>query len=272
MFLQEECPTDEQSIDVNIRLIRNEIHNEHRFEEITIVVVDYAMPDLNGIEFCRRLKQKNSAIKIIMLTGEADYDLAVEAFNDGLIEKFLLKSNPEVTEILLSEISALQRHYFQDLSETVINSFVSRPELPASCLKDPVFIRFFNQLCEKHKLVEYYMTEGSGSFLFLNAVGKPSLLAVASEALMKEITEIAEDSEVPVAPAILDALRKREKVLYLHSESDLNTSPAEWSPYLHTAKKLEGKAVYYCAYIDNPKMYDLQLEKVISYKTYLERL
>ena len=79
-------------------------------------------------------------------------------------------------------------------------------------------------------------------------------------------------SDIAVPPAILNALRTREKVLYLHSEKELNLSSAEWEPYLHPATKLEGKSVYYCAYIENPNMYDLQLDNVTSYKTYLERL
>jgi CheY-like chemotaxis protein len=250
MFLQEDCPTDEQSIDISLRLIRDEIHNTQRYDEISVIVVDFAMPDINGIEFCRQLKKINKTIKILMLTGEADYDIAAEAYSNKLIDKFILKSAEDRNKIVLKTIEELQHQYFEDLSRDIINTFANRPELPATCLTDPVFIGFFENLCKKHKVAEYYITNGSGSFLFLDKKGNQSWLAVASEQIMKDMTAIAKDSDAVVAPAILESLRNREKLVYLHTDEELRTEPTNWAPYLYPANKMEGESTYYWAYIN----------------------
>jgi CheY-like chemotaxis protein len=45
-------------IDVSLDMIHREVHNEHRFEQVSVVVVDYDMPEIDGLEFCRNLKNK----------------------------------------------------------------------------------------------------------------------------------------------------------------------------------------------------------------------
>src|SRR6056297_158781 len=47
--------------------IGKEIYNPLRFSEISVVVVDYEMPGMNGLEFIS--KMENSRIKRILLTG-----------------------------------------------------------------------------------------------------------------------------------------------------------------------------------------------------------
>ncbi len=87
---------------------------------------------------------------------------------------------------------------------------------------------------------------------------------------MQQITELAEENDTPVPDTILNDLRSRKKIVYLHTDQDLCTNPSEWGPYLHSAVKLDGNAPYYCAYIANPKAYDIQSEKIVSYDTYLK--
>jgi DNA-binding NarL/FixJ family response regulator len=47
------------------------------------VIVDTAMPDLNGLEASRLLKQKMPRIKVIFLTMNHDPELAFEAMRAG---------------------------------------------------------------------------------------------------------------------------------------------------------------------------------------------
>ena len=48
-----------------------------------IVVLDVAMPLLNGLEAARRLKQDMPEVKVIFLTMSEDADVAAEAFRIG---------------------------------------------------------------------------------------------------------------------------------------------------------------------------------------------
>lgn len=56
-----------------------------------IVVVDYLMPTMNGIEFLEALHQQNKYIPIIMITGQGDENIAVKAMKLGAWD-YLVKS------------------------------------------------------------------------------------------------------------------------------------------------------------------------------------
>jgi CheY-like chemotaxis protein len=65
------------------------VQNKRRFCIPAVVVVDYAMPHMNGIEFCRKIQ--HIPCKKVLLTGNADEKIAVEAFNNHVIDFFIKK-------------------------------------------------------------------------------------------------------------------------------------------------------------------------------------
>jgi two-component system chemotaxis sensor kinase CheA len=74
------------------------------------VISDYRMPGMNGIEFCRRLKQESPRIKFVVLTGYADKQTVLDGFRvgiDDLLEKPQdLVRLREKAEIFVSERKA----------------------------------------------------------------------------------------------------------------------------------------------------------------------
>lgn len=52
--------TNDRVIAFDISKMLNLIYNKTRFEYIPLLVVDYEMPTINGIEFCRKLKREKS--------------------------------------------------------------------------------------------------------------------------------------------------------------------------------------------------------------------
>jgi two-component system, LuxR family, response regulator FixJ len=65
------------------------------------IVTDVRMPDMNGLELVRRLKERGTPHPIIMITGHGDVPLAVEAMKAG-VDDFLEK--PFDDDALLSSI------------------------------------------------------------------------------------------------------------------------------------------------------------------------
>lgn len=65
------------------------------------IVTDVRMPDMNGLELVRRLKERAVAHPVIMITGHGDVPLAVEAMKAGVVD-FLEK--PFDDEALLTAI------------------------------------------------------------------------------------------------------------------------------------------------------------------------
>ncbi|MCB0317494.1 MAG: response regulator [Bdellovibrionales bacterium] len=62
-----------------------------RTENISIVVSDYSMPSMNGQNFLLKIKEIKPEIIRIMITGNADLNLALSMINEGEIFRFFQK-------------------------------------------------------------------------------------------------------------------------------------------------------------------------------------
>jgi len=59
--------------------------------DIDVVVADYEMPGMNGVEFLRRVRDDHPAVVRFMLTGKPSLDVAAQAINEGAISRFFVK-------------------------------------------------------------------------------------------------------------------------------------------------------------------------------------
>ena len=57
----------------------------------TVIITDYLLPGMNGIEFLEALGQKDIDIPVIMITGQGDENVAVRAMKLGAID-YLVKT------------------------------------------------------------------------------------------------------------------------------------------------------------------------------------
>ncbi len=252
-------------IDIQVENIRSEVSSPERFNEISVVVVDFNNPKIDAIDFCR--KSDRSSVKKLMLIDEASQDVAMKALNDGLIDEFIQKDSPDFYKKFHKAIVRLQQCYFNGLSQSIIQCLSANPN---SCLSDPIFIDFFKVIRKEHKIVEYYLMNESGSFLLLDKNGAPSWLLVKSENDMKLNDEVAQGSYAP--DVIHSSLKKREKLLFLLTKHDEWSVPVEeWGHYMHLATKLVGENnSYYCAFVNGPAEYDIHPESIASYQEFLE--
>ncbi len=69
-----------------------------------VIVSDYDMPEMNGVEFLNRVRAALPEVPRIMLTGRADLGVAMNALNEGQIFRFLQK--PCSRETLIAAIDA----------------------------------------------------------------------------------------------------------------------------------------------------------------------
>ena len=76
--------------------------------DIRMVISDYRMPEMTGVEFLRQVNEKWPDTIRIVLSGYADISAVVEAINEGQIYKFIPK--PWNDEELLTTVSAALEH------------------------------------------------------------------------------------------------------------------------------------------------------------------
>jgi DNA-binding NarL/FixJ family response regulator len=97
---------------------------EARLTKPDIAVIDYSMPELNGLDLTRALKREIPRIEILLYTMHDREDLILEVLRAGA-RGYVLKSDTE--RHLLSAIDALSIHrpYFSGvISETLLDRFL----------------------------------------------------------------------------------------------------------------------------------------------------
>ena len=258
-------PLTKRTIELDLAAIHAEVYNPHRFSEVSVVVVDYAMPGMDGLEFCRRIENDN--IKKILLTGQADEKLAIAAFNEGLIHRYIKKSDIDVAEQITRSIYELQAQYFQAMSDIIIRMLsVNYP----SCLQDKIFSRFFRALCTENNIVEYYLIDHSGSFMMLDDDANVSLLVVKNAEDIRSHYDLAHTHGTD--PDLLYQLAKGEMIPAVWQNHDSPMPFNEWVHALVPAQQCVALQTYYCAYLKEKIPFDIRQRKILSYHRYLEEL
>lgn len=91
-----------------------------RGEEVAVILADYRMPKMDGVEFLERAMDLAPSARRVLLTAYADTDAAIRAINDADIDHYLLKpwDPPEerlypVLDELLDEWTAQRRPAFE---------------------------------------------------------------------------------------------------------------------------------------------------------------
>jgi len=267
LVLPEDHEFAHSTINVDIRAIHRIIINPRRFQDISVLVSDYSMPDMHGLDFLKHIQKMK--IKKMMLTGEADANLAITAFNNGLIQKFIRKDAMDFSHELNAAIDELQGQYFSDLTGIVIDSIINDPNYHYSCLNNPRYPGLLEQICQELKIVEYYLLDEHGSCLMADLEGNLTILAVKSEASMQEHYAFAKEE---AEANITEALQRGDKLPFFFSAQDLATPPTQWENYLYPAKKIGTKAPLYYAIIREVNKHIPGLSNITSFKDYLENL
>lgn len=73
-----------------------------------VIVTDFVLPDVNGLDFCLRLSQLEQKIPVVMISSTKDIKLAVEVMKLG-VEDFLVKSELNQAHIARTLVNILDR-------------------------------------------------------------------------------------------------------------------------------------------------------------------
>ncbi len=108
----------EENYVVDIALSGEEGEYAAFVNEYDIIIVDFNLPGMSGLEVCRIIREGGKTIPVLMLTGEDAVAKKVDALNAGA-DDYLTK--PFHMDELLARIRALLRRPAQALQSNIIS-------------------------------------------------------------------------------------------------------------------------------------------------------
>src|SRR4029450_11759846 len=96
-----------------------------------VIVLDIAMPLLNGLEAARQIKQKLRHVKLVFLTMNEDGDLAAEAFRSGASAYLLKRSAASELATAIREVMQGRSYITPLVTEGLVGSLIHDPQKPA---------------------------------------------------------------------------------------------------------------------------------------------
>jgi DNA-binding NarL/FixJ family response regulator len=121
-----------------------------------VIIMDVAMPDLNGIEASRRILELNPNIKIIALSGHQNKEFVRQMLEVGASAYILKTRAYEEFTRAVREVMADRKYLSPDIARGVVDEYV---ELAAASDTDSAFIL----LTDREREVLQLLSEGSST-------------------------------------------------------------------------------------------------------------
>lgn len=258
----------EAVIHLDLGVIEQEINHLERFRRVSVVLVDYAMPSVDGLQFCERMLDPYA--RRAMLTGVADEKLAVQAFNAGLIHRFIPKHRVTAVEAVVAFIAELEREYFQQYLARLRTALTIDPP---GFLVDPILAVQVHQLMQAESIAEYYLVNDPPGFLMLRANGAVLRLVLLDGAAHQRQIDFVHRYEAPAD--IRRGIETGELAGLFNGDSPADYFGDEaypWTDNVVPARRVQGREPWVLALArDTPTDVDFDPART-SYQAYLSTL
>jgi DNA-binding response OmpR family regulator len=97
----------QEGYNVDVALSGNEALRKVRGNGFDVVIADWKMPEIDGIEVARRIKKENPNIVVIMITGYPSVESSIKALRSGISDYVPKPFTPE--ELSDAVIKALEK-------------------------------------------------------------------------------------------------------------------------------------------------------------------
>jgi CheY-like chemotaxis protein len=255
MHLGSEGRHGDRMLRLQLSELRSMIDDQARHQRISLAVVDYDMPKMSGVEFCRAIR--DLPIKTVLLTGKAGLETAISAFNEGVIDCFLQKQDANVSVSLRKEIRRLQEAYFSDISDPIRCALA----LQKPCfITDPSFEKLFKEMCLANNVVEHFVCASPPGVMMRDEEGNEFFLLVSDTDAVRTRCEAAESQK---APADMVQLLRSGKAQSWFPTSEGFYHPdfeAEWARYIWPAQLLPGSGAWSYSFIRHECPVDTPLQ------------
>jgi len=254
----------EQLVGFDKSMIALRVFNRARFGLVTVLVADYQMPEMTGLDLFRALA--HLPCKRILLTGQADEALAVQAFNEGLIDLYLPKLHPRLDLELNQAIQRFQFAYLEQATHLITQVLQA---VDPVVWGDPAFAHFFYQVCEERGVVEYYAVSEPKGYWLLKADGRAEVMLLFAAWELDAQATAAAASRAP--DGVVRRLRRRRSALYFaQDDGDQVLSEPQWWEACIPVHPFPGRGDRFYALIRNPELLLLASDRVMGLRHYLD--
>ncbi len=93
---------------------------------IEVVILDVKMPGMDGIETLREIKSRLPLMEVVMLTGHATVESAIEGMKQGAFDYLMKPCEIETLVSKVEEAAAKKRAHDEKIEEARIKEILSR--------------------------------------------------------------------------------------------------------------------------------------------------
>ncbi len=181
-----------------------------------VCVVDYAMPGMDGLAVLGSLVDWPGAR--VMLTGQAEDQIAIRAFNDGLIDQFVPKQRQQVAQVLVQTVSRLLQQPHARL-DAAWRTALKPAQL--NLLRDTTVDAQLEAFARQH-WVEHVVIDEPFGLLGLRADGGCDWLALEPTGRLAELAETAASAGVEAGHVEAIQQARRLAAVELHQQLRLD--------------------------------------------------
>ncbi len=166
----EEKVTLKKTMGFDFSKVHEELFESSRFSQLTCTVADYHLKGMHCFDFFNDIL--NRYINRIFITEKMDARLITDAFNRGLIEKYVHFNSDNFKSEINESLQELTLKYFMTFSKPIFNTILTRLSQCETVFTEPSYVSLLKDTMEKYLIKEYYLKDSKGSYLLLSKSGK----------------------------------------------------------------------------------------------------
>ena len=226
-----ENTSTQQVINIDIKKLKKMLAKQQH-NDINVLLIDFHMPEMCGLDFLKEIT--HLPIKKALITGESDYKIAVDAFNQGLVDTYIRKDEADFLEKIQAATFDLEWRYFAELS----NFMTDLPDF--NYLRNNHFIEIFRKFIYENNIIAFCLVDIQGNFLTLDKQGNYKYILVRNKAQLHELAIIAKEDGASLG--VITQLEQGNVIPFFGDKNFWQVPAKEWDSYLHPANIINNES------------------------------